>query len=384
MRYTFYMNSNSLIGILLVNTGTPNAPTKKAVVQYLRRFLMDKRIVNIPSLIWWPILNAFVLRVRPTKTLGIYRRIWTPDGSPYTIHSQALERALKGELASRGRSELVVRMAHRYGDPSMGEKLLEFQQHGIKRVIVLPLYPQQALATTASVKDELDRQLTALKYAPELTFIENYHSEALWIEAIANSIRPYLTAEKVDLGVQPAVQQEAHAKSRPEIQQGSQQGSRQEPEPQPGPGPEPGPEADTRSQTHLLLSFHSVPLKDIRKKDLYKQQIEQSVTDIAASLNLQQGSFSWAYHSRFDDAQRWLGPFLLDKLAALEARGVKHLLVACPGFAVDCTESLYDIDIKLASELKANGIDVSYTYVPCLNASQAHIQALASIVERAL
>jgi ferrochelatase len=328
------MNAHSPIGILLVNTGTPDAPTKEAVVRYLRRFLMDPRIVGIPSFIWKPILNGIVLRVRPVKTVGIYQRIWTPTGSPYTLHSQALERAVAQEFATRGNDGALVRMAHRYGNPSMEAELRNFKQRGIERVVMLPLYPQQAFATTASVHDELDRQLTALDYHPHLTFIEDYHTQPSWIQAVAESVRPHLTAK----GTQP----------------------------------------------HLLFSFHSEPLKDVRNGDPYKQQVEESVAAIAACLGLVEDSFSWAYQSRFDDAQRWLGPFLPQKISALKAQGIKDLLIVCPGFAVDCTETLYDIAIKLACELSNEGHSLPFTYLPCLNGSPSHARALADAIEKRL
>jgi ferrochelatase len=328
------MNVHSPIGILLVNTGTPDAPTKEAVVRYLRRFLMDPRIVSIPPLIWKPILNGIVLRVRPAKTVGIYQRIWTPTGSPYTLHSQALERAVAQEFAARGNDGALARMAHRYGNPSIQAELRNFKQRGIERVVVLPLYPQQAFATTASVHDELDRQLTALDYHPQLTFIEDYHTQPSWIQAVAESVRPHLTVE----GTQP----------------------------------------------HLLFSFHSEPLKDVRNGDPYKQQVEESVATIAACLGLPEGSFSWAYQSRFDDAQRWLGPFLPQKIFALKGQGVKNLLIVCPGFAVDCTETLYDIAIKLAYELSNEGHSLPFTYLPCLNGSPSHARALTDVIQKRL
>jgi ferrochelatase len=315
---------------------------------------MDRRIVNVPSLIWKPLLNGIVLRMRPAKTVRIYQSIWTPDGSPYALHSQALEQALKqaleqvfehtlaqelathdsGKQGEQGEKDgPIVRMTHRYGNPSMKDGLHDFKQQGVKQIIVLPLYPQQAFATTASARDELNRQLTALDYAPQITFIEDYHTEPLWIEAVANSIRPYL-----------ATQQSQNPPS------------------------------------HLLFSFHSIPLKDIRNGDRYQQQVEQSVASIAANLGLKKDSFSWAYQSRFDDTQRWLDPFILRRITELKGQGVERLLIVCPGFAVDCTETLYDITNRLACEVSAANLDIALTYIPCLNESPSHAKALASVV----
>ncbi|MDR0347780.1 MAG: ferrochelatase [Coriobacteriales bacterium] len=328
------MNSESSIGILLVNTGTPDAPTKEAAVRYLRRFLTDRRIVNLPPLIWKPLLNGIVLRVRPEKTVRIYQRIWTPEGSPYTLHSQKIEQALIQEFNARGKANLLIRMAHRYGNPSMESELRSLQQQGCKRLIVLPLYPQRAFPTTDSVHDELTRVLPALGYAPDLTFIWSYFEEPMWIEAVANSIRPALSANS--------------------------------------------------PKTHLLFSFHSEPLKDVRDGDPYREHVEKSVRAIATALDVPEDSYSIAYQSQFDDAQRWLGPFFHQKIAQLKAQDVEKLLIVCPGFAVDCTETLYDIEVHQRMEFANDFPGECFRYIPCLNEDSAHIKALAQVIEHHL
>jgi ferrochelatase len=364
MRYTALgMISGSSIGIVLVNTGTPDAPTREAVTRYLRGFLLDRRIVNIPPLIWKPILYGVILKERPKITTGIYRRIWTPEGSPYTLHMQNLGDALASTLASRDHGDLLIRVAHRYGNPSMEATLQDLQQQGVSRVVILPLYPQQAFPTTGSVHDELLRQLSRLGYAPEVTFIWDYYRESAWIQAVAASIRPHLTASS--------------------------------------------------SEQHLLFSFHSEPLRDGRKGDPYRLQVEETVASITAELGLSEGAFSIAYQSRFHDTQRWLGPFLPDRLVELRAQGVEGIRIVCPGFAVDCTETLYDLEIKLKRDLlrdasathctapeqnadtdrnadaaDATGIANStadpFAYIPCLNASPSHVDALAEVIENYL
>jgi ferrochelatase len=357
------MISGSSVGIVLVNTGTPDAPTREAVTRYLRDFLLDRRIVNIPPLIWKPILYGVILKERPKITTGIYRRIWTPEGSPYTLHMQALGDALAPALTSKGYGDLLIRVAHRYGNPSMEATLRDLQQQGVSRIVILPLYPQQAFPTTGSVHDELLRQLSHLEYTPEVTFIWDYYQEPAWIQAVAASIRPHLTASPCE--------------------------------------------------HHLLFSFHSEPLRDSRKGDPYRLQVEESVASIAAELGLSEDEFSIAYQSRFHDTQRWLGPFLPEKLIELKARGVEGIHIVCPGFAVDCTETLYDLEIKLKRDLLRDtsathcaapeqsadtnsGTDVTdaaaaadsvadpFTYIPCLNASPAHVDALAQVIENHL
>jgi len=359
-------------GIMLVNTGTPDAPTKDAVVPYLRRFLMDRRIVDIPPFFWKPILNWFVLRVRPAKTVAIYKRIWTDAGSPYTLYSEALERALaKRTLApvpeTSSESDVSVsaassaptvstlsacapaedapslqgchiRMAQRYGNPSIESAIRDFKHRGIEKLVVLPLYPQEALATTASVHDELLIQLGKQDFHPMLHFIQNYYDNDAYSAAVAESIRPHL-------------------------------------------------EQKDPADTHLVFSFHSIPLKDRRRGDPYPEQVKASTTAIAAGLGLADDAWSFAYQSRYDDAQRWLGPFLDRHVEELLLAGTRNFVIACPGFAVDCTETLYDIDYNFRTEIrafaKANGIapeTLSISCVPCLNDSQAHVAVLEQVL----
>jgi ferrochelatase len=325
------MSSEPSVGILLVNTGTPDAPTRDAVVRYLRNFLTDRRIVNIPPLFWKPLLNGIILRVRPAKTVRIYQHIWTPEGSPYMLHSQALEQALAQAFIAAGYANVRVRMAHRYGNPSMEAALRDFQQQNIARVVTLPLYPQQAFPTTHSVHDELTRKLTQLRYAPESRFIWDYYDDPGWVQAVADSIRPHLP--------------------------------------------------DNLSETHLLFSFHSEPLKDVRRDDPYCHQVKQSVLAIGGALGLPEETFSWAYQSQFDDTRRWLGPFLHQRIDELKTRQIRDLRIICPGFAVDCTETLYDIKKQLRAEWKWDFPAERFDYIPCLNESSAHAQALMNIIK---
>jgi ferrochelatase len=266
--------------------------------------------------------------------VSIYQRIWTPEGSPYLLHSEALERSLARSFAEKGDARVLVRMAHRYGSPSMADGLCEFQQQGIGRVVVLPLYPQQAFPTTHSVHDELMRLLPRLSYSPDVSFVWDYFDDPAWLHALADSIRPHL--------------------------------------PQ---GP---------SKAHLLLSFHSVPLKDVRRGDPYPRQVEECARAVAGILGLPEGSFSVAYQSQFDDTQRWLGPFLHERIEELKAQGVEDLRIVCPGFSVDCTETLYDIERRLRFDLEGDFPDGHFDYIPCLNESAAHADALRGIIEARL
>jgi ferrochelatase len=328
------MNPQSTIGILLVNTGTPDAPSREAITRYLRTFLMDRRIVNLPAFLWKPILNGIILRVRPEKTMRIYRRIWTPEGSPYLLHSKALERSMADAITTAYEGPISLRLVHRYGEPSMRPALRDFREQGIERLVVLPLYPQQALATTHSVHDELERLFEELAYRPELSFIWDYYEDPSWAGAVADYCRPGLLGDPMG--------------------------------------------------THVLFSFHSVPLRDVRAQDAYPAQVEESARGIAKILGLDEDGFSVVYQSKFDDTRRWLGPSLHGRIEELKARGVRRLLIACPGFAIDCTETLYDIDMQLRAELKWDFPGGCFDYIPCLNDSPAHVEALTDIITRQL
>jgi len=336
------MSGADKLGVLLVNTGTPDSPNKADIRAYLKRFLLDRRIVNLPPWLWRPILQGIILRVRPAKTQRIYQAIWTPQGSPYTLYSQGLEAGLQAALTAAGfcattgsvplptgqPSTVQLRMVHRYGNPSLAAGLAQFQAAGIGRLVVLPLFAQETLATTHTIHDELQRQLAVLAYAPTVDFIWDYHLHPAWIAAVANSLRPYLLA---------------------------------------GAG-----------RAHLLFSFHSTPIKDRRHGDPYIAQVQASCAAIAQQLQLDSQDWSLAYQSRFDDTQRWEGPFLEPELTRLLANCPGPIVICCPGFAVDCTETLYDIKSAIA---QLPGAKQRVQLVPCLNDSAAHVQALLAVLQ---
>jgi ferrochelatase len=338
-----------LTAVLLVNTGTPDAPTKAAVKPYLKGFLSDRRIVNLPPLIWKPILNGIVLRARPHKTVAIYQSIWTAQGSPYMLYSQALEQGINAKFASRSGNKPFLRLVHRYGNPTMALGLAQCQEQGIKRVVVIPLYPQEAFATTGSVQDELDRQLAKLDYHPEVDFVQNYYDAPEYLGAVVEHLRAYLT----------------------------QKGER-------------GQKDSPRPSKKLLFSYHSIPLKDKRHGDPYEEQVIETSQKVATQLGLEEGEWDIVYQSRFDDQQKWLGPFLADEAKRLIECGVTELTVFCPGFAADCTETLYDIEQKLRNELadyarkQGSAAPFVLRYIPALNDSPVHVTALSHIIEKYL
>lgn len=306
--------------LMLVNLGTPAAPTPRAVRRYLAQFLSDPRVVQIPRWLWWPLLRGVILPLRAGRVARKYASIWRADGSPLAALTRDLAMALQQALPG-------TRVVHamRYGDPEIASVLASLPRTGIDRVLVLPLYPQYSTTTTASVADALrDTRLP-------LRMIDDYHLDPGWIAAVADSIRAHWQAQ--------------------------------------GRG------------GHLLLSFHGLPQRLVDAGDPYARQCEASAAAIAAALGLDATQWTLAYQSRFG-RERWLQPATIDTLDALVARGVDTIDVACPGFAVDCLETLEEIAMMLAARVAERGGHLRY--IPCLNASAAHADVLAAIARRAL
>jgi len=312
--------SENETALLLVNLGTPRAPTPREVRRYLGEFLGDPRVVQIPRWLWWPLLHGVILPLRSARVARKYAEIWRPDGSPLA----ALTRLLSDEVQAQAPG---MRVAHamRYGDPAIAEVLAKLRNDGIKRVLVLPLYPQYSTTTTASVADALSGSGLPVR------MIDDYHLDPGWVAAVAASIRAHW-------------------------------------------------EANGRGG-HLLLSFHGLPQRVVDAGDPYARQCEASGNAIAGALGLDATQWSLSYQSRFG-RERWLQPSTSDTLDALVARGVGTIDVACPGFAVDCLETLEEIAMMLAARVADRGGRLRY--IPCLNASPAHAGALASLAQRAL
>jgi ferrochelatase len=307
--------------LLLVNLGTPDAATPRAVRRYLRQFLSDRRVVQLPRWLWWPLLWLLILPLRGARVARKYAAIWLPGGSPLAVHTRDLAAAVQQRLPG-----LRVAHAMRYGEPSLEGAFMRLRQQRAGRVLVLPLYPQYSTTTTASVAD-----IVARARSMPTQLLPEYHDDPAWIAAVADSIRAHWAAN--------------------------------------GRG------------EHLLFSFHGLPQRVVDAGDPYARQCEASARAIAAALRLADDAWSLAYQSRFG-RERWLQPATAGTLDALAARGVRKLDVACPGFAVDCLETLEEIAMLLAQRHAARG--GTLRYIPCLNASPAHADMLAARVQRAL
>ena len=307
--------------LLLVNLGTPAAPTPRAVRRYLGEFLGDRRVVQLPRWLWWPLLHGVILPLRSTRVARKYAEIWLPGGSPLAVHTRELAVAVQQRLP-----QWRVAHAMRYGAPAMAAALKQLRDAGARRVLVLPLYPQYSTTTTASVADVLARD-----HGLATRMIDDYHVDAGWIAAIAASIRAHW---------------QAHGRGG-----------------------------------HLLLSFHGIPQRLVDGGDPYARQCAASAAAIATALDLADADWTLTYQSRFG-REPWLQPATADTLDALAARGVRTLDVACPGFAVDCLETLEEIALQLAERVNAHGC--SLRYIACLNAAPAHADALATLAQREL
>ncbi|HVR82043.1 MAG TPA: ferrochelatase [Luteimonas sp.] len=315
------LSSVTDIAVVLVNLGTPQAPTPRAVRRYLAEFLSDRRVVQLPRVLWWPLLHGVILPLRVPKVARKYAGIWMRDGSPLAVHTRRLAGAVQQRLP-----QLHVIHAMRYGEPALVRTLVQLRQAGTRKLLVLPLYPQYSTTTTASVGDVLARSAGL-----ETRMLEDYHVDAGWIAAVAVSIRAHW-------------------------------------------------QANGRGE-HLLLSFHGIPQRLVDGGDPYARQCAVSAAAIAAALDLADGQWSLSYQSRFG-RERWLQPSTADALDALAARGVRSLDVACPGFAVDCLETLEEIAMQLAQRFQAHG--GTLRYIPCLNDAPAHADALAALARREL
>lgn len=312
-------------GIIIANTGTPIAPTSDAVRSYLSEFLSDPRIRPFHPLAWNIILNAFILPRRSRASANKYQRIWTEQGSPLLANMASLASKMEAELAG-----MPVKVAMSYGAPSMAEALEELQAAGCNQLVVIPLYPQGAFSTTKVVEDKLLNALEALDWNPDLRIVEDYCNHDLYLDAIAESVR----------------------------------------------------KAGFADDDALLMTFHSIPMKDVNAGDAYADLANKTAQEVALRLGVDSKRWRIGFQSRFD-SRAWVGPFTAEALSQLQG-GDGRLFVVAPNFSIDCLETLYDIDEVMrhewAESAGATGVD-SFVYVPCLNDSDAHIALLKALIE---
>jgi ferrochelatase len=330
---TRYLNTSlpdapSSIGVLLVNTGTPNDPTPRGVRRFLAQMLSDPRLVELPRALWLPILHGVILRVRPRRSAHAYRKIWTSEGSPQLVFMRQLARKVAASL-QRGSGRFAVEIGMCYGDPSIPAALAALRAAGAARILVLPLFPQYAGVTTASAFDRATAELRRWRCVPEVRSVHGYHTETGYLEALQQSVLE-------------------HWKKH--------------------------------SRTHLLMSFHGMPARCVEKGDPYKANCEETARRLAGALALQDGEWSLSFQSRFGRDQ-WLQPYTVDVLRRYAASGPKKLSVICPGFAADCLETLEEIEITGRAQFLAAGGE-SLSYIAALNDREQHARFLAQLITR--
>jgi len=317
--------------VLLVNLGTPAAPTAAAVRRYLAEFLSDPRVVEIPKILWWPILHGIVLRVRPAKSAAKYAAVWTGEGSPLLAWTLKQAKLLGGYLGERGHV-VIVRAAMRYGDPSIGSAMDALRAEGVTRVLVLPMYPQFAAATTASTCDALGAWMRRARRQPEIRIVMQYHDDPGYIDALAAGVQAHWLRE--------------------------------------GRGP------------MLVMSFHGLPARSLELGDPYHCQCHMTARLLAERLALKPQEYRVTFQSRFGKAA-WLEPYTEPTLQALAAQGLQRVDVICPGFTADCLETLEEIGVEARAAFLAAG-GHTFHAISCLNADHAWIDALARMAMRHL
>ena len=313
-------------GVIVSNLGTPDAPTAPAVRRYLKEFLSDQRVVEIPKLAWWPILNLIILNVRPKKSARAYASVWTENGSPLLYFSQQLTNAIAAEL---DQENISVRLAMRYGNPSIASVMEDFKEQGVERVVVLPLYPQYSATTTAATYDEVNRIMMSWRDVPSLDFIRDYHRNEQYIQVMAQYIESYWRE---------------HGRGK-----------------------------------FLLFSFHGIPERNVKLGDPYQQQSTKTAELLAQALGLTDEEWQLTFQSRFG-YQTWLQPYTDATLKELPATGCQSVDVFCPGFPVDCLETLEEIAEENKENFMAAGGE-TFRYIPALNDSPEHAQMLVNLLE---
>ena len=316
------------LGVLLVNLGTPDSPSYFAVQRYLREFLGDRRVIDTSRLLWLPLLYGIILPLRPIRTLRNYRKVWMQGGSPLAVYSQRLATKMGAKLQAAFGDAVRVELAMTYGNPSVARAIRVLAEQNVRKLVVLPLYPQYCSSTTGSVFDRVSRVLQRWRWLPEMRYINNYHHDAGYLDALTARIRDHW----------------------------SEMGER----------------------SHLLFSYHGIPAVYVAQGDPYQAQAEATTRQVVARLGLKTEEYSHCYQSRFGSVV-WLQPYTEDTLKGLAARGVRKVTVASPSFAVDCLETLQEVAIEYRDKFLEMGGE-RLTLVPALNDDDRHVDVLASIV----
>lgn len=318
------------LGVLLVNLGTPDAPTPEAVRRYLAEFLSDPRVVELPRPLWWLVLHGYILRTRPAKSAAAYQKVWTEQGSPLLLHTKDVARAVQDTLSVRLSGAVHVEVGMSYGSPSIPNALQKMFDQYVRRIIVLPLYPQYSGTTTGSVFEAISRGLVKRRWVPELRFVNHYHDAAGYISALASSVRDFW---------------------------------------------------DMRGRgERLLMSFHGVPKRTLISGDPYHCQCQKTARLVAEALELPDDYWQLSFQSRVG-REEWLRPYTDETLTEWGRGKTGNIDVICPGFAADCLETLEEIEMQNA-ELYTEMGGGELRYIPALNARDDHVAFLSRLIEK--
>lgn len=319
--------SPARIGVLINNLGTPSAPDRASVRAFLKEFLWDPRVVEMSRPAWWLVLNGIILNTRPQRSARAYAKVWTEEGSPLAVITMQQVEALRQRFDS---NEIVVEPAMRYGSPSIKDGLTKLHAAGATRILVLPLYPQYSATTTASTFDAVTAELREWRWLPEMRFVNHYHDHPDYITTLTHSVRNF---------------QERHGRAE-----------------------------------KLLLSFHGIPQEYFHKGDPYYCECQKTARLLGESLGLAEDEMLVSFQSRLGPRQ-WLEPYTDKTLEQLAKSGTRSVQVVCPGFSVDCLETIEEIGMENRDVFLENGGE-RYEYIPCLNDLPGHIDFLQTLVEQ--
>ena len=314
-------------GVLICNLGTPETYKTKDVRRFLRQFLSDGRVIEIPKIIWWFILNGIILTLRPSKSAKLYKSVWTKEGSPLLVLSKKLTEKLKTSVGD----SCEVELAMRYGNPSMERALMSLKNKNCRKLIVIPMFPQYSGTTTGSIFDEVARVLSKWRWVPSLSFVNSYHDHPEYINALADSLSNHIK---------------------------------------------------NNSPQKIIFTYHGIPKRNFDLGDPYQCYCQKTTRLVAEKLNLEDDTYITTFQSRFGPAE-WLKPYTSDTMGELPLQEVKNVLVVAPAFSVDCLETIEEIDQENKEIfLKAGG--EKFTYAPCLNDSTGQVNLLKAIIDKHL
>lgn len=316
------------IGVVISNLGTPQAPTKQALRPYLKQFLSDPRVVEIPKLLWWLILNGIILNIRPARSAKAYETVWTEEGSPLLTHTKHQAEGLAKRFAQKFGDDVVVDYAMRYGEPSVSTAVENLLAKGARKIILLPLYPQYCASTSGSTFDALAQDFVKRRWLPDFRFVSHYHDNESYIACVAEKIQ-------------------AHWKEHGRADK-------------------------------LVMSYHGIPKRYLKNGDPYHCECHKTSRLVAEKLGLSTDEYMTTFQSRFG-REEWLTPYTDETLKQLPSQGIKSLQVVCPGFSSDCLETIEEIGEENCEYFMEAGGE-RYEYIPCLNSDDAHLDMLFALL----